>query len=37
MSSDADRYIKFTDAKSILDYVEPDQLSKRMGGTANDE
>ncbi|CAF4003775.1 unnamed protein product, partial [Rotaria sp. Silwood2] len=36
MSSEADRYIKFTDTKSITDYISPDQLPKHMGGTADE-
>ncbi|CAF1345645.1 unnamed protein product [Rotaria magnacalcarata] len=36
MSSEADRFVKFADAKSILDFIAPDQLSKQMGGTADD-
>ncbi|CAF3824132.1 unnamed protein product [Rotaria sp. Silwood1] len=36
MSSEADRFIKFTDTKTITDYISLDQLSKRMGGTADE-
>jgi hypothetical protein len=36
MAAEAERFIKFVNAKSITEYISPDQLSKRMGGTAND-
>jgi hypothetical protein len=36
MAAEAEQFIKFVDAKSITEYIAPDQLSKAMGGTAND-
>jgi hypothetical protein len=37
MATEAQQFIKFVDTKSISAYVSPDQLSKGMGGTANDD
>jgi len=36
MATESERFIKFVDTKSITEYISPDQLSKSMGGTAND-
>jgi len=37
MAAESEQFVKFVDTKSITEYVSPDQLSKRMDGTADDE
>jgi len=37
MEPEAEQFIKFVDAKSIQEYIAPDQLQQSMGGTAPDE
>lgn len=36
ISAEADQFIKFVDAKTITDYIAPDQLPKRLGGTVEE-
>lgn len=32
---EADQFVKFVDAKTILDFIPPNQLSPAMGGTVS--
>jgi hypothetical protein len=37
LATEAEQFIKFVDAKSIQEYVAPDQLSTSMGGMTKED
>ena len=37
IDAEADQFIKFVDAKSITDYIAPEELPKRLGGNFDEK